>query len=507
MSDQALQEFKYSCRIYLSALSIGQLRSYGRNIGVAKSTTMKKDLLIEEIISILSGETAAIARSKKGAPVKNEYVEPEIPKTIENFKIQYLSGVNGEEPIYNTQAKTQVDDDFVQRMAELRKQNKDVLEVSDPLVEKYGMDVIKNGLRRGQLTTLNGVPLLLKLDCSDSEPKIIVPVELIRQNDLREGDIVECITQQSNTALVAKVILTVNGIAAQQLQRETFENCDACYPAGYITLFKDGENNSLTAKYLHWLLPISRGQRGCIVSAPKAGKTMLLYEIAAHAKQWNEKLEVLVLLIDQSPENVTKFRNIVTPGNLVYTTYEDEPERQVFVAKFLLERAKRLAESRKDVLFIVDSLSDLAHAFNATEESVGGKTLNGGVEAKTIQFIKKYFGAARCFIQGGSLTMIGAVSTKTGNPADDFIATELMSIDNYELHLSDDLATKRTYPAIDYIRSQVKQDDNLFNEAENKVQFQIRKRYSSNNDYEELLETLQKSKTYKRFLQNAKIDE
>lgn len=504
MGDQTLQEFKYSCRIYLSALSIGQLRSYGRNIGVAKSTTMRKDLLIEEIISVLSGETEAIERSKKGAPVKNEYVEPEIPQTIENFKIKYLSGVKVDEPIY-TQKDTPTDaDDYAERMATFRKENKFVLEVSDPLIEEYGEEFIKNGMYRGQLVTLNSVPMLLEMDCTEKDPKIIVPVELIRQNDLREGDVIVCLAQKSNTALIAKIVLTVNGVPAKQLQRMHFEKFDACYPSGRIALFEEGKTYSLTSKYLHWLLPIGRGQRGCVVASPKAGKTMLLYEIAENAKELNNDLEVLVLLIDQSPENVTKFRKIVSPDNLVYTTYEDNPERQVFVANFLLERAKRLAESRKDVLFIVDSLSDLAHAFNNTHDSEGGKTLSCGLELKTIQFIKKYFGSARCLIEGGSITMMGALSANTGNPADDVIVNELTAIDNYEIHLDNNMAAKRIYPAIDYMRSRVKQDDSLFAEEENKINALVGNYCAANGD-EALLNVVRNAKNHKRFLQELQI--
>ena len=300
------------------------------------------------------------------------------------------------------------ENETARRIAEFKKTQTHVLRVESPDAAKHNIyNQMKKEVYRGQLEKLNGVPMLLGLDCSENEAKIIISIDLIRQHDLREGDIISCFAEKSHTAFVATEILTVNDVLVNDLKRSNFDQCEACYPTKRIALYDKEKANSLTSKYLHWLLPIGCGQRGCILSSPKAGKTNLLYEIAYNARKLNENLTVLVLLIDQSPENVTKFRKIVDSGNLVYTTYDDMPERQVFAAGFLLKRAKRLAESGNNVLFIVDSLSALAHAFNETRESSGGKTFSGGLESKTLQYIKKYFGAARCLEKSGSITMIG----------------------------------------------------------------------------------------------------
>ena len=506
MNGKSLSEFKYSCKAYLGTLSIGQLRSYGRHIGVAKSTTMKKELLIDAIVSVLAGETPPIARSRKGAPVKNEYVEPDILQMIEKLSMQYLSGASMQDGFAGIKIIEGGSGETARKIAEFKRTQSEVFRVEDPQAPQE--NTIRNGalkdVYRGQLETINNVPLLLALNCADNHDKIIIPVELIRKHDLREGDIVSCFAQKSHSALVATEILTVEEISIKDLQRFKFEEAVACYPTKRIQLFESKKNNSLAMKYLHWLLPLGRGQRGCIVSSPKAGKTNLLYEIARSAKQLNQDLITLVVLIDQSPENVTKFRKIIPLENLVYSTYDDDADRQVFAAEFLLKRAKRLAECGKDVLLIVDSFSALANAFNQTNASIGGKTFHGCLESKTLQYMKKYFGAARCFEKGGSITMIGSVSCKTGNPADELIATELTSIDNWEIQLSDELSVKRIYPAIDFMRSQVKQGEGLFNEMETDIDYFLRNQYSPNYGEEALRELLNAASNYEEFIELLK---
>ena len=339
---------------------------------------------------------------------------------------------------------------------------------------------------------------------NDNEEKIIIPVELIHKHDLREGDIVSCYAKKGKTAYIATEILTIAGIDVKNLRRIKFEEGIASYPSKRINLL-DGENsNSLAMKYVHWLLPLGRGQRGCILSSPKAGKTNILFEITRNAKKLNKNLTTLALLIDQSPENVTRFRKIIKSDELLYTTYDDDAERQVFVADFLLKRAKCLAEFGKDVLLIVDSFNALANAYNQTKDSDGGKTFQCGLESKTLQYIKKYFGAARCFEKGGSITIVGAVSCKTGNPADELIARELTSIDNWEMQLSDALAVKRIYPAIDFTNSQVKQAETLFQDDEKAMDYYLRNEYVSTHGELALRTALDESSTYDDLLKIIK---
>lgn len=501
MSGKSLNEFKYALEKY----SVHQLRPCARAIGVASPTTKNLEPLVDAIIAVLTGEVAPVVPSGRGKPVKNDQVDQEIINLMEEFRLQYASNaLPKKEEIPVNRVETGAEE-MARRFAEFKAQHH-TMRVEDPNAPKEIR--IENGklpdVYLGQLTTLHNVSLLLSLNCFDNEEKIIIPVELIHKHDLREGDVVSCFAQKSKTALVATEILTIAGMDVKSLRRIKFEETMASYPSKRIQLFDCEKANSLAMKYVQWLLPLGRGQRGCILSSPKAGKTNILYEIAHNAKRLNENLTTLVLLIDQSPENVTRFRKIIKSDNLLYTTYDDDAERQVFVANFILNRAKRLAECGKDVLLIVDSFSALAHAYNQTNDSIGGKTFQGGLESKTLQYIKKYFGAARCFERGGSITMIGAVSNQTGNPADELIATELTAIDNWEMQLSDTLAVKRMYPAIDFTHSQVKQAESFFQDDEKSMDYFLRNEYVSTYGEVALRTALDESTAYGEFVKRIK---
>ncbi len=510
MNEKNLDTFKYSCKEYFSSLSIGSLRAYGRYIGVRNSTELKKLDLIDQIISILTGESEPIPRTNRGAPVKDVYVDPKIVSEIEKLRLLHFSrtenvsvsaGNNAQQnnELYGNGSWYPFD------QWQKKGQGKNVLRFEDPdgdqtdLRQKYSHPVY-----RGQLETLNGVSLLLPLNCMDSGEKIIISVELIRKYDLREGDIVTCHAEKSHNALVATDVMTVNDRVVGTFKRSHFDTCEACYPSERISLYEDKADASDTAKYLQWLIPLGKGQRGCVLSEPKAGKTKLLLEIAKSAKLYNRDLHILILLIDQSPENVGEFRKISNNERLVYTTYDDEPERQVFVAEFLLKRAKRLAEGGTDVLLLVDSLNSLARAYNDTDDSAGGRTLSVGLESKTIHYIKKYFGTARCLEQGGSITILGSLSMQTGNPADDLIAAELSSIANLEIRLNNELAIKRIYPAVDLKRSYVKQGDLLRSPEEEEFDFFIRNSFLTEGNETELLQLVNESDAYAKFTEKAK---
>ena len=204
---------------------------------------------------------------------------------------------------------------------------------------------------------------------------------------------------------------------------------------------------------------------------------------------------------------VGQFRRSVKEGNFVYASYEEDSEIQVFKAEFLLKRAKAFAECGKDVLLIVDSLNALTRAYNDTEYSRGGKTLAGGLESKTLQYVKKYFGAGRCFAKGGSVTVLAALSSDTGNPVDSLLVSDLLPLANLEIRLSDDLARRRVFPAVDYTASKVSRLEELNfegNEIETEeivrgkyllayTETQFRELLSKSNSKEELINFIIKS--------------
>lgn len=468
-------EFKYACKEFLAGFSLNALRSYGREIGVANPTKdKKKNVLIDAIVSVLVGEVAPQPPAILGAPVKNDFVDPKIHEGIKHLRMVSAANAKNDD-VYDYKAR-------VQKI----KDNPHILSVEDPNAAEL-KKMSAREIYRGQLETLNNVSMLLPFNCMDSDKRVIISVDTIRAYDLQEGDMITCYAEKRQTVLVATVILTVNDYVVDTFKRGVFEEKTVCYPKEKIA-FYDKEKGTVARKLLQWLMPIKNGQRGLILAPPKTGKTSLLADMHTAATVHNPGLYVFSLLVDQSPESVAHFRKVYGKENLVYTTYEDEPERQVFVAEFILRRAKRLAECGRNVLILVDSFNALARAYNDTDASAGGKILAGGMESKTVQYLKRYLGAARCFEDGGSLTIIGALCTDTGNPADDLLKSELTPISNLELSLSEELARKRLFPAFDLLNTRGKLENAIEDTHEERLGKFIRNQYLPTFGWEGVLE-------------------
>lgn len=481
--ENKIESFKNVCRLYLDKnYGTYDLRPYARSIGVKNPTKdKKKEDLIEAIIAVLVGDVEPVPPSKLGAPVLNTYFDPNIPIFIEKLRAQYL---NEETDDYNIAA----------RLKELKK-NEFVLTVEDPNKEDYE----KNGIREivvGQFEEINDVLMLLPLDCSDTPMKTILSSELAEAYNLRIGDVVSCYTEKRNNAFVVSKILTINGLMADSFHRIPFETCTVAYPKRRLHFYDGKDGGSLSAKTLEWLLPIGKGQRALVFAPPKAGKSNLLLEIARTAEKCNDGLKVLTVLIDQSPENVGRFRTYCKDGEMVYTTYEDSPERQVFVADFMMNRAKRYAECGNDVLLIVDSFNALARAFNDTDASTGGKVLSGNIESKTVQYLKRYLGAARALERGNTLTIIGSLATDTGNIADDLLKAELSSVANLQIYLDETLARKRIYPAIDLFALRGEHNASIMSLEEENFDSFLRNSYLSKYNVQNLFSIMSECKDF-----------
>lgn len=480
--------FKFKCKEYFSDVDINRLRTYARSIGVARATKKTKPELIDAIIAVLSGEQPPEQISKKGAPVKNDQVDKRIVEKIASIKAEcFANDVMVDIPDY----------DFERRYQEVQNQQT-VLRVADPRAEEEGF--VSEIVSRGQIEYIDGEYLLLPLDCAETDGKTPIPMELIAKYRLREGDVITCKNREKDGNETVAVLLTVNDVWAEDMkERPVFEECSACYSKERFCVFDKEEYFLPTQKYIDWLMPIAKGQRGCVISAPKAGKTKFLLQTAQAAQALNERVETFALLIDQSYETVGEFRKIFKASRLFYTTYEDDAERQVFVADFVMKRAKRYAELGKNVLIVVDSLNALARAFNDTEASLGGKTLACGLESKTVHYIKKYFGSARCLERGGSITLLGAVSVETGNPMDEVIARELSELATWEVSLSNELAMKRIYPAIDLEKGCSKQGERVKNEKEEELEFLLRNELLAKVGAEGVLKLLSDARSFEEF--------
>ena len=439
MIDKTVQ-FIFECRNLLFAKSLSILRTYGRNIGVACPTTLSKSDLIDEIISILSNSKEAILPSGRGAPVLDNRVDDKLVEEVHDLMLKY--GLVELPPVVKVEEEPKAwkfSFDELFGPAKVSRSDRDS-------INKDRGDT--NRIRfTGQLTTLKGVTYLLPLNCRENM-KVPVTISTIQTYGLRKGDVLNCFIEKQGDGYSISGIDTINGYSCENFKRkQDFEEKDVCLPIRKINTYAEAYN-SVANKFMDWVVPFGRGHRALLSSPPKTGKTQFLHAVAESASALNTNLTTLVLLIDQSPEVVGQFRKVLPKETFAFSTYEDEPEYQVFIAEYFLDRAKRLSECGQDVLLIVDSFNALAHAFNEIDLSAGGKMLPCGLESKTIHYIKKFFGAARCFAGGGSLTILGAASNETGNPADDVIMSELDSICNLEIYLKEEMSMRHLYPAI-----------------------------------------------------------
>ena len=285
-----------------------------------------------------------------------------------------------------------------------------------------------------------------------------------------------------------------------------FENLTPLFPQDRLGLeLGNGSTEDLSARVIDLTSPIGKGQRGLIVSPPKAGKTLILQNVAQSITKNNPEVRLIVLLIDERPEEVTEMQRSVR-GEVVASTFDEPPSRHVQVADMVIEKAKRLVEHKEDVVILLDSITRLARAYNTVIPS-SGKVLTGGVDAHALERPKRFFGAARNLEEGGSLTIIATVLVETGSKMDEVIYEEFKGTGNLELHLDRKVAENRIYPAINVRRSGTRREDLLTSEEELQRMWILRKLLSSMEDVqatEFILDKLKGTKTNDEFFNSMK---
>lgn len=318
---------------------------------------------------------------------------------------------------------------------------------------------------------------------------IYVSPSQIRRFKLKTGDKVFGITRPAKSGEKYKALLyvkSVNGMEPETcLTRPEFDSLTPIYPRERITLETSPTN--LSTRIIDLIAPIGKGQRGMIVSPPKAGKTTLLKAIANAISQNHPEIEIIVLLIDERPEEVTDMKRSVK-GDVVYSTFDELPSHHTKVAEIVLERAKRLVEHGKDVVILLDSITRLARAYNLTIPPTG-RTLSGGLDPGALHKPKRFFGAARNLEEGGSLTILATALVETGSRMDDVIFEEFKGTGNMEIHLDRKLSEKRIFPALDINKSGTRREDLLLTQKELETIWTIRKALG-NAPTQEITETL-----------------
>ncbi len=327
-----------------------------------------------------------------------------------------------------------------------------------------------------------------------SPDDVYVSKEQIRNYGLKPGDTVECtirVNRDPDKYFPMDKVIRINGLEPEKAkQRVAFENLTPLFPDEKFKLCKGDLSDPLSVRIIDLFAPIGKGQRGLIVAQPKTGKTVLLKQIANAIAANHPEVYMIVLLIDERPEEVTDMARSVN-AEVIASTFDEPAENHVKVANIVHEKAKRLVESGHDVVILLDSITRLARAYNTVAPS-SGKVLSGGVEAQALHKPKRFFGAARNIENGGSLTIIATALTDTGSKMDDLIFEEFKGTGNMELQLDRKLANKRLFPAVDIPASSTRRDDLLLPPDVLSRMWQIRKLLSDMNS----IEAMEKLKSY-----------
>lgn len=435
-------------------------------------------------------ETAPLPEEKPAAQeAKVEPKEPEAPKTKKRGRPKKEAKVENPESKPEKIDPAKAEEPKVIQSAEPQEPEESA---SDFTMPNLGENVIAMGTLE---CAPDGYGFLRSADYNylSSPDDIYVSKEQVRQYGLKPGDTVECsirVNPQPDKFFPMDKVIRINGLDPELAKKRiAFENLIPLFPDQKFKLCT-GHNDSLSVRMIDLFSPIGKGQRGLIVAQPKTGKTVLLKELANAILNNNPEVYMIVLLIDERPEEVTDMSRSVN-AEVIASTFDEPAENHVKVANIVHEKAKRLVESGHDVVILLDSITRLARAYNTVAPS-SGKVLSGGVEAQALHKPKRFFGAARNIENGGSLTIIATALTETGSKMDDLIFEEFKGTGNMELQLDRKLANKRIFPAVDIPASSTRRDDLLLPADVLSRMWQIRKMLSDMNGQE----AMEKLKSY-----------
>ena len=456
--------------------SMNDLREMAKAMGIKSYYKYKKDELVQEILNTIHKAKVAQGIIKEDASEVVEPKSPELPQPKQDNA-----------PIVETEKYM-----FKKPLSDAEKR---FLE---------SKDVEQGGRAEGILEILpDGFGFLRSDNYQSGDKDIYISPSQIRRFNLRTEDKVSGITRAPKESEKFQALLYVQGVNGDNpetvIRRPYFEDLTPIYPDKMLKL--ETEPKDLSTRLIDLLAPIGKGQRGLIVSPPKAGKTILLKKIANSITTNHPDIELIVLLIDERPEEVTDMKRSIR-GDVIYSTFDEMPENHCKVAEIVLERAKRLVEQKKDVVILLDSITRLARAYNLTI-SPTGRTLSGGLDPGALYRPKKFLGAARNIEEGGSLTILATALVDTGSRMDDVIFEEFKGTGNMEVHLDRKLSEKRIFPAIDMNRSGTRREEALLSAEGYEAILSIRRAFSNGSNAEVteyLINKLMASKTNDEFI-------
>ena len=527
----------------LEAKSIFEMRALAKEVGISAPTKMNKAELVDMVFKITNGEIEPPQAPRRGRPKKygdaTEQTTSEKPQIAQNLaqnlaqpeqiltpspaKVEVIGEISlpkgFERPKYQPtrqfaqQNQKQYSNNgfnqnnYGQKQNNFRNQNQNQVQRDNVIAERKDGEETEQ-IREGYLEiNPDGYGFLRVKNGEFNEMDAYVSAMKIKQYGLRRGDYVTslCKKVQEGRPSAVVSVTTINGIESDKVgKRPNFDDLVPIYPDERIRL--EVAPREFATRCIDLVSPIGKGQRGIIVSPPKAGKTTLLKMIASSIATNYPDIELKVLLIDERPEEVTDMQRSIK-GEVVYSTFDELPEHHTKTAEMLLERAKRLVEMGKDVVILLDSLTRLARAYNLTIPPTG-RTLSGGIDPGALHSPKRFFGSARNIENGGSLTIIATALVDTGSRMDDVIFEEFKGTGNMEIHLDRRLSEKRIFPAIDLAKSGTRKEELLLTPSELEGTWGIRKLLSNTDNAEateNLINMIVKTSSNKEFIDQLNL--
>lgn len=480
-------------RTLLEEKPVLELRDIAKNLNITGITRMKKSDLIERILGEISISPTSITDKKSGGLEEASRSEQKI--NSEEIKMEKIENTQVNE---NEKAEELIEEEIDSGEAlagsVVTEVEKKVTEEKEEYEEKKKgiLDILADGY--GFLRTQGYLPGVNDIYVSQSQ---------IRRFHLRQGDEVYGQVRPPKDSEKYYALLRiekVNGVDPEVIRKRIpFEMLTPIYPAERLRL--ETTSGNITPRIIDLIAPIGKGQRGLIVSPPKAGKTTILKELANSIATNNPEVIIIVLLVDERPEEVTDMERSVR-GEVISSTFDQPSDNHIQVAELVLERAKRLVEHGKDVLILLDSITRLARAYNLSIPA-SGRVLSGGVDSTALFPPKRFFGAARNIENGGSLTILATALVDTGSRMDEVIFEEFKGTGNMEIHLDRKLADKRIFPSIDITRSGTRKEELLMSEEEGDLVWKLRRiLYEKEPEValEQLIDYVKKTKSNKDFL-------
>jgi len=494
------------------SLALAVLKDLAKSRGIKNTSSMKKADVVEAMLAKDEEERLAKASEDKAKEsVEKNPEEPEKPaKAVKIVRAKKTSTAEPAEKIEKpakaesaakAEKPVKAEEKKELPVEEKAKSGEDELEISE---EKKSLD---SGIEaNGVLEVLSeGYGFIRSDNFLPGESDVYVAPSQIRRFGLKTGDVVVGNTRVRNANDKFGALLfvkTINGMSPSEIsKRPNFEDLTPIFPQEKLVLERPGCSVAMRAMDL--FCPVGKGQRGMIVSPPKAGKTTLLKEVAKSIKYNNPEMHIIILLIDERPEEVTDIKEAIEGTNVevIYSTFDELPEHHKRVSEMVIERAKRLVEHGKDVTILLDSITRLARAYNLTVPP-SGRTLSGGLDPAALHMPKRFFGAARNMREGGSLTVLATALIDTGSKMDDVVYEEFKGTGNMEMILDRKLSEKRIFPAIDIPKSGTRRDDLLLTEKEQQAMAILRKGLNGlkpDETVERILDMFSKTRTNRDF--------